>query len=456
VVLRFLCLLLFVAWTAEVDTDVILYYGGMWRSPFQVLGPLFESLPVVRQPAWNLMLIALAPFCLLQRGAFRRRAWPMDASVMLALLTIVAGLAWGLARGGSGYQAYFQLRAIVTALVTALLLRTAARAPRDLAALGITVLAAALVRGTLAIYFYLAHVRGRSFADYPRWMTTHDDSALFVAGILVALSWALARMRRRTWLAAAAVTGYLLIATLLNNRRLAWVELVAALLCVYLLVPQLRTRRRVNRWLLLAAPILVVYIALGWGRSETIFAPVRAIDSMTGTDEDSSSLARNEENLNLVYTYLQHPLLGSGWGHGYLQVSSTYTHFGDDFLQYPYLPHNSFVGIVAFSGLVGLLGLWSVVPVAGFLSARSCRLSETPVEHAAAIFSFSVLPVYGLQLYGDMGLQSLTAGLLLSIAIAASGRLPAWTGAWPTRERRNSAQSRRATAAYPEDPVPDQ
>lgn len=428
---RILCVLLFVAWTAESTLDVNLY-SGLWRSPFQLLGPMFESLPVVRQPLWHLLLLCAAPVLLLHRGAFRNRAWPLDAAIVVALCTIALGLVWGVARGGSAYQSYYQLRYLVISLLVGGLLRAAVRSRRELRAVGTTLLAAALVRATLAIYFFYAHVRGRVLWPYPRWMTSHDDSALFVAGILVVLSWALAQMRRRTWFAAAFLIPYLLLAIKVNNRRLAWLELATALVFLYALLPQPRLRRRVNRWMLVAAPLLAVYVVVGWGRTGGLFAPLRAFDTVTGENEDTSSQARSEENLNLVFTFQKHPLMGSGWGHPYQEVSQTYTHFGPLFAQqYPYLPHNSLVGLVAFGGFVGLLGIWSIVPVAAFLSARSCRAARHPVERAAALAAFGVLPVYALQVYGDMGLQSLTGGLLLSVSIAAAGRLAAWTGAWP-------------------------
>jgi hypothetical protein len=426
-----MCLLLFVAWTAEPKGDINLYYG-MWRSPFQVLSPLFESLPVVRQPLWNLLLLLAAPLCLFHRGVLRRRAWPMDAGILAGLATIAVGFVWGVARGGSAYQAYYQLKAIVIALFVAGLLRAAMRSPRDLRMLGMTILAAALVRGTLAIYFFYAHVRGRPLWPYPRWMTTHDDSVLFVAGILVALGWALARAHWRVWLMAALASTHLLLAIKVNNRRLAWVELVVALVFLYMLLPQRKVRRRVNRWALLATPVLAAYVAIGWGRTDNIFAPLGALNSVTGGD-DTSSRARDEENLNLVVSFLEHPIMGSGWGHPYREVSSTFTHFGDEFWQYPYQPHNSLVGLITFSGFVGLLGLWSVLPLAAFFTARSCRAARHPIERAGAMAAFCVLPVYALQAYGDMGLQSLTGGLVLSVALATAGRLPAWTGAWPTR-----------------------
>jgi O-antigen ligase len=438
-----MCVLLFVAWTAEADSDVILYYG-LWRSPFQLLGPLFESLPLIRQPLWHLLLVCAAPVCLLHNDAWRARARPMDAAIIAGLGTLALGFVWGLARGGSAYQAYYQLKALVITLVAAGLLRAAIRSPHDLKALGKTILAAALVRGTLAIYFFYAHVRGRVFWPYPRWMTTHDDSVLFVAGILVVVAWALARLHWRAWLAAVLVSGHLLLAIKVNNRRLAWIEILAAVAFGYLLLPQARLRRWVTRWMLLAAPVLAVYVAVGWGRSESIFAPLHALDSVTGEDEDASARARNEENLNLVFTFLQHPLMGSGWGHPYQEVSSVYTHFGPEFWQYRYLPHNSLVGLVAFSGFVGLLGVWSVLVVAAFLAARGCRAARAPTERAAAMAAFCVLPVYALQCYGDMGLQSLSGGLLLAVAIAVAGRVPAWTGAWPGAAATSGRQGRGA------------
>ena len=77
---RAFCALLFLAWTAEAPNDTVVYCG-LWRSPFQAFGPLFVSLPAVNLFPWQLLLIALAPICLARPGAFRARAWPMDATM---------------------------------------------------------------------------------------------------------------------------------------------------------------------------------------------------------------------------------------------------------------------------------------------------------------------------------------------------------------------------------------
>jgi hypothetical protein len=443
---RALCVLLFLAWTAERNGDRLLYCG-MWRSPLSVFAPLFDSIPGVHQPAWNLMLVVLAPFCLLQPGAFRKRAWPLDAAIALGLATIGFGFLWGLTRGGDAYFAYYQVHALVVSLFVALLLRAAVRSADDLRFVGLTLVAAAVVRALLALYFFFSFVRGRE--RYPPHMTSHDDSPLFVAGVVLALVWAFARRRFGTWALSGLAIVVMLLAMKVNNRRIVWFELAVALGFLYLLPMARGLRRRANRWLMVALPVLALYAAVGWRRPGPLFAPLRAVDSATGDNQDDSSLARNEENLNLMITYIQHPILGSGWGHPFVSVSSYYAHFGGGWdTMYRYTPHNSLAGLIAFTGLVGLFGTLSAVPVAAFLAGRAAREARAPTEHAAALGAVCLLPVFGLHAYGDIGLQSLSACLVLSVALAAAGRVSTWTGAWPERQRR----ARRRSALPPDAP----
>jgi hypothetical protein len=445
VLCRVLCALLFVAWTAEwpLPLDKILY-NGYWRSPFQVFGPLFVPLPGINLFPWQVLLLALAPVCLLRPRAFRHRAWPLDVAMLTSLASIALTCVWGWAHGGSLYNAYYQLWRFLLALLVGLLLLSVLRSSRDLKALGLTVLMAALVRATLAIYFYWAIVRGR-IDPPPPYMTTHDDTLLFVAGVLVTLSWALACEKWMAWLTAAPVSIYLLYAIVLNNRRLAWIELVLALAVAYLLLPRGRLHRRINRFLLVAAPVLLVYAVVGWGRQEPLFAPLRAF-STAGSNEDASSLARQEEIRNLLYTTAAaaNPLLGTGWGVPYQKVTSFYANFGPEWWQYAYMPHNSLLGIAVFSGLCGIFGIWLVVPVAAFLATRGYRGAQTPVDRAGAMAALCILPAYGGQCYGDLGLQSLTCGLILGVAIGVAGKVSAWVGVTPAVVRRR--RDVRATA----------
>jgi hypothetical protein len=413
-----LCALLFMAWTVEVPRDSALY-GGHWRSPFQYLAPFFEPLPLLTIFPWQVLLLLLAPFCLL--AGRRRRAASMEAAILASLASVAVTVVWGLLRGGSGYQAYYQLWRFMAALLMAALLMGAVRHSRALAVVGATVLAAAVVRAALAIYFYLVHVRDR-ITPPPAHMTTHDDSVLFVAGLLITLSWALARATLRHWVAALFVCAHLLYAIILNNRRLAWVEIALGLVTMCALLPRGALRRRVFRTALVAAPALAIYVAVGSGRSGLAFAPLRAV-ATTGSYTDNSSLARGEENRNLIYTLTSfgNPLLGTGWGHPYAKVSSTYSNYGEEWWQYLFMPHNSLLGVIAFSGLAGLFGIWCVIPVTAFLARRAHVAAAHRVDRAATMAAIGVLPAYAAQCYGDLGFQSLTGGLIISVAMAAAG-----------------------------------
>jgi hypothetical protein len=250
---------------------------------------------------------------------------------------------------------------------------------------------------------------------------------------MVTLAWAMARRRWASWAWFVFVFVWLAAGMRANNRRLAWIELVAMLGFAYLMLPRGGLRRRINWLAVAAAPLLIIYVTVGWGRGGAVFAPVRSISSVLDEQKDLSTMARSEENLNLVWTYQKSPLLGVGWGNGYREASSAFTRGFDKFELYPYLPHNSLVGIATFAGAIGLTGILLPLPVAAFLALRGYRRAVTPAERAAAMAALVYLPAWGMQAFGDIGFQSLTGGLLLAIAFASANRVAAWSGAWPTK-----------------------
>jgi len=142
-----LCALLFVAWTAEWPRTIDnVLYCGLWRSPLQALGGLFVSIPGLGLFPWQIVLFALAPVCLLLPGAARRRAWPLDVAIVVSLASIAVTFLWGWMRGGSAYNAYYQLWRFLVGLLVAVMVGSAVRTPRQLKALGTTLVMAALVR----------------------------------------------------------------------------------------------------------------------------------------------------------------------------------------------------------------------------------------------------------------------------------------------------------------------
>ncbi len=448
-VCRLLCILLFLAWTAEEPNDPTLFYG-QWRSVFSVFTPLFASIPGIQLWTWQILLFALAPLGLLQPGAFRRRQWVMDIAILVSFVSVAITFAWGVSRGGSAYQAYYQLWRFLAALLVGWLLASSIKSPRDLRVLGITVLAAALARGTLAYWFYFFHVRGTPLANYVSFMTHHDDSVLWVAGILVPVALALVRMTMWSWTFAVFTFLYLFGAMILNGRRLAWVELAFSLMLAYALLPSQKLRRQLNRLVVMSIPVVALYVAVGWGREGLIWEPVRAL-STSGSDSDASSLARLEEQKNLMYTLVTqgNPLLGTGWGHPYIKLTSVYANLGAIWSQYLYMPHNSLMAIAVFGGLVGIFGIWLVVPIAAFLGVRGIRQTTDARSRAAAIAAVCLLPAYAAQCFGDVGFQSLTGSLLLGVSIAVTARVSAWGAVRAARLGGRKTLVARSRAAAP-------
>ena len=455
---RVLCVMVFAGLTVErpIESEPLLYLS-YWRSPFRVFGPLFVSLPGLNLWAWQVLLFVMAPLCLFRPGAFSRRARVMDAAIFFSLACTAVTFAWGLLRGGSAYQSYYQLWRFLTALLLALLLLSVVRSSRDLKVIGLTILAASLVRATLAIYFYWFHVHGRIVPPPPH-MTSHDDSLLFMAGLVVVASWVVVQGRTRAWLTAVSAAPVLFYAMVLNNRRLVWIELVLALVVLYLLLPPGRWRRHLTLALPLVAPVVLAYLFVGANRPGAFFAPARAL-STAGSNQDNSSLARQEEIRNLLYTLSAdgNPVLGTGWGRPYLKVTSVYANFGPEWTQYLYQPHNSLLGVAVFAGLVGIGGIWLVVPVAAFLATRGYRDSTGAINRTAALAAVCILPPYSAQCFGDIGFQSFTCNLILGVAMGVAGKVSAWAAAYPAPDRRKRALARRprATSSMDEEPTLD-
>jgi len=418
--------LLFVGWVGEwpLELDSILY-SGLWRSPFVVFGPLFEPVPGIRLFPWQLLLIALVPVSLASSGAFRHRPRALDTAIFASLLCIVITFLWGWFNGGSPYQAYYQLWRFLTALLVAYVLLSVIRTPRDLRTLAKAIILAAAIRGTLVVYFYWAHIHGKVDPP-PAFVTNHDDALLFVTAILIVGSWAVHKGGRAPLTVAILVSLYLFYAMVLNDRRIAWVELLMAMIAIYFLIGNGLLRRRIHRWSVVVVPTIILFVVVGWGSKSSLFAPIQALTSV-GSNQDSSSLARQEEVRNLLYTLEKegNPLLGTGWGLPYQKRESFYSNYKWD-LAY-YTPHNSLLGLAVFAGLVGIVGIWGVVPVAAYFAASCYRQSTDPTLRTAAMVSAGALVAYSVHCFGDIGLQSFPCGLILGVALAAAGKAAAWS-----------------------------
>lgn len=423
--------LLFVGWVGEwpPEIDTVMYFGK-WRSVLVVFGPLFAPVPGISLFPWQILLFTLAPFSLGTSGT-RRHAREMDRAIFVSIACVAVTFLWGLARGGSPYFAYYQLWRFLAALLIAYMLMSLVRSERDLITLGKIAILAALLRATVCIYFFWTHIYGKVY-PLPEYVTNHDDTMLWVVATLITSTWAFLKGGKKAWAVAALVVPYLLYAVVVNTRRIAWVELGLAMPVLYVVIGAGPLRRRINRWVLWAAPVALIYFVAGLGSDSGVFAPVHALTT-AGSNYDPSSLTRQEEARNLLHTLvdLGNPILGLGWGLPYDKAETYWSNYDAAWILTLYTPHNAILGVATYSGLVGIIGMWGVVPMGAYLAARGFRGTTELVPRAAAMVTLGALTVYSVHCYGDIGFQSFPGALLLGAALATAGKVAAWSEAQP-------------------------
>lgn len=421
---------IFLAIVAENPADDV--YNRQWSTFMEPVGDfLFRNLPI-KIPPIDFLILGLFLAAFRSPGARTHRARAFDRTVYVCLASLLLPITWGLATGGDPRQVFWQMHQLMMVPVLTLVFSWALRMPRDLRGLGQAVVGAALYRALMAVIFRFVVVPGLPVK--PPHMTTHSDTMLFVLGLVIFLSRYLEKRTLKNLVLAVGLGGFLALAILINNRRLAYVSVAVSGAVLYAIFPAGRAKRVVNYAVLAAIPLLVAYLAAGWESSATIFKPARSFATMVGHDEDSSSATRNIENFNLLQTWKRSPILGTGWGHEYDEVNVAYS-IAEAFPQYRYIPHNSALGLWAFTGLLGATGVWSIFSVGIFFGVRTYRAAKNPEHRTAAAAAVCMILAYLLQAYGDMGFASWTGAVLMAASLATVNRLSVAVGAWSRTAR---------------------
>jgi hypothetical protein len=304
------------------------------------------------------------------------------------------------------------------------------RGTRDHLRVAGAVVAAAVAKALISLYFYEVIARPMNFR--PSYVTNHADSVLYVSALVIAILGLVEKVSFKARLYLGLSIPFVLSGLYVNDRRLAWVEIAFALLTIYALTPRTALKRWLARTAVTASPLLLLYVAVGWSSGSPIFRPVQTIRSVVDSNVDRSSLDRDVENFNLALTLRGNPIVGTGFGHEYDEVYKA-----DDisgiFPEYRFIPHNAVLGLLAFGGMVGFTLIWLPIVAGLFLAMRSYPRARTPEGKASALAVVAVLVAYMLQGWGDMGIQSWLDSFLAAAALAVAGQLAVAVGAWPSR-----------------------
>jgi uncharacterized membrane protein YhaH (DUF805 family) len=181
------------------------------------------------------------------------------------------------------------------------------------------------------------------------------------------------------------------------------------------------------------SPFIAVYIAIGTRKTTGVFAPAASIVSVF-TQKDRSSETRDIENFNLITTLKQNKLLGSGWGHEYIELVRA-DDISSIFPQYRFIAHNSMLWMWSIGGVVFFTLLWTHVSIAVFLARRVHDCARSPDERVIAYSAIAMVAAFLVQTWSDMGVISWTTTSMLAATQAMTAQLAVATGAWPSRVR---------------------
>jgi hypothetical protein len=438
--------LLFLVLSLEISTDA----AGVWHTPLAAVGDLLQDnlersahLPGIPLSGLELLALYLLAVAALRReeGGPPRQGTVRTPRVVSGFLALyVAGVLYaevnGLARGAP--LASWKLHNLFQVPLFAALFLTAFRGPRDHRLLGPVVVVAASVKALLALYVQRVaapELTGGKLA----YATNHGDSVLFAVAAVILIGAMLERRDPRRFLVLAPLLGLVLIGMHENNRRTAWLILELSIVVAYLVSPPRPWKRAVTRIGIAAAPLLALYLAVGWNRNGAVFAPIQAFRSVDAT-VDNSTRWRDIENWNIAMSMREHPILGIGLGGEYSEFLR-----GDDissvFAEYRAWPHNSVLALLLFAGPFGFTAMWALAALAVFLAVRSHRFATEPDDRVAALACVAAVIACGVLAFADTGAHFVHYRVLLAVAVAVSGKLAVATGAWPSRTTARPARA---------------
>jgi hypothetical protein len=412
--------------------------SGFWRSPLYPIGQLLCTnwSKTFGVQALSFSGLDIAAAVLLVRLSFEparpRLAQPLRAASLVFVATLAFLGVAGLARGGSLDAAYWQTRQLAYLPVLVWLCAAALKDARDWRRFAYLILSAAVIKSLVGLYF-------RFFVALPRGILSpvilsHAETLLLCLSVTLLVARWVEHPDRFALRRCLFLVPLFLVVIWLNNRRLAYVGLGTSLTMVWILGRWNRAKRAVARLSLLAIPVVVLYVVVGWESPAAAFKPVAAVRTLVSPDEraedaaDSSTRWRDIENFNLSQTVLENPI-GTGLGQPYLEVEKG-PDISRDFSLYRYIPHNSVLWMLMVGGPLGFLLLWSLFLTGLFLAARSHHLARTPLQRCAAAVSLCAQVLFLVQAWGDMGTQSWSCAWLMAAALASAGRLAVETGAW--------------------------
>jgi O-Antigen ligase len=342
----------------------------------------------------DVLLVALTIGCIVRRdelGDGYAARVPRSLLLLSVWFLAMVGVMvlYGIGTGGDARIAVWQARPYVYLVWVALLTPAVLRTRSDLLG-AVAMLAGVTVFKASQIVWIFVVEAGAKFGEW-REILGHEDSLFMVAALSLIGSLAILRARftgaRFLFLCAP----ILLLGLILNLRRAGYVALaLSAVLSAFLFRRHARTMLKLTVSLLLCAGI---YSVLFWNSDALVAVPLQKVKSIifasAGTADAASNLYRVTETANLLQTIRNHPF-GLGFGHPF-ETHIKLPDVGAIVPNWPYFPHNVFLGLWVFLGPVGLALLLLYLSILLACAGQNLRNEQDSVIQSIAFFVVSTL-----------------------------------------------------------------
>ena len=388
--------------------------------------------------AFLVLAVVLAGAFALGRIRVPHPARPFLQAAVLGVAACLALEVWGIARGGNLRFSMLQLRPMLFTSATAILFAYSFSSRRDTYVVLNIIIVVGVIRALMGIYFWRFILSKTPLSAQEigggSYVTTHADTILWVVGLMACLMALCSHPSARTWTMNLTVSPILAVAIIINNRRLAFVALALSVIAVYAIAKP-TARRRVNRMAAFCMPFLLLYGAAAWHSNGAWAKPVQSIRTIL-LKTDTSADMREIENYNLVVTAKRSPLIGSGFGHEYVEEVRAYDI--TEYLEaYRYLPHNSLLWLMGAGGVLGFGMFWLLLAVTVFLAVRVYRASDILVDEVAAAATITAVITYAIICFGDIGIETWMCIIVFTVFAGLMGGRATAVGAWPSQRPTN-------------------
>ncbi|MFP2959641.1 exopolysaccharide repeat unit polymerase [Myxococcus sp. 1LA] len=417
--------------------------AGLWPSPLHPLGELMfaqlsyiTKIGALRFPLVDVLIVGLMGLAMCRRVKGSKidpaplpMPRPLAAAVALSLIAILWIEVRGIARGGDIKNSLWQWHQAAMMPFIVAMYHYALRGPEDWPIFAKTIILAGLTKSAVSTYFAMVVVH--ELGVEVEYTTSHSDSMTFIFALLVSVLRFIEKPKPAHMLRGIVIIALIGIGMIFNDRRLAYVSFAGCMLAAFLINPWTPLKRFLVRLAPLFVPVLILYIAVGWNSGSGVFKPVQTIRSLIDGQGGEGNLDyRDIENLDVIATWAQFPILGTGYGHEFLEPIPL-PDIAFVFPQYRFHPHNSLLGLFAFGGMLGYTGVWLYLAVTIYLVVRSYHRTDVSEYRAAALIVVGLTATYINQVFGDMGIISYICTFQMSLAVAMTGKLAVHTGAWP-------------------------